>query len=777
MPPMPPRPGLRNALRVLGRREPQRRGSLRVEGLRGEVTVARDRWGIPHVTAASDDDAWFGLGFCHGQDRAFQLEMLLRAGRGTLSELLGSATLPIDRLSRTLGFRRVAARQLETVDADVRATLSTYVAGINAAARAGPRPHELVLLRAGRSPWEPTDVLAFQGLQSLSLAGNWDAELGRLAILEADGPDALAAVLPSYAEWLAVTSPPGAQAGPAVERLAADVATLQGLVGGAGASNAWAVAASRSATGAPILANDPHLAPDIPAPWYLAHLRTPEWEVAGASFVGGPAFPSGHNGHAAWGITAGCTDSADLFWEEITGDVARGPDGPQPITRTVETIVVRGAEPVSFEIVVTARGPVVTPILDRAGAALSLSATWLQPAPVRGLLDVTRARDFETFRSAFAAWPGPSLNVAYADRDGHIGWQLAGTLPRRRAGSGLLPSPAWAGGWDGPLPFDDMPHLVDPASGYVVTANNAPRADSADAPYLGSDWLDGYRAMAIGECLDARSDWDVAGMQELQVDVTSIPWREMRDLILAVPDEGSDGAGLALALLRTWDGRISAGSPAASVFELLVAELAASVARDGAPNSWRWALGGGVSEVFTSTSLAARHASRLVAALRDGTDRSEAIRTALATAVATLTRERGPDPRAWAWGRVRPMRLRHALGVARPLDRLLNVGPLEVGGDANTVAQAGAHPLWPMRNPRAIANHRMVIDLGDVERSRFVVAGGQSGNPLSPHYRDLVDPWLAGQGVPIAWSSAAVDAATVDRLELRPAVTAATTRG
>lgn len=776
MRPMPSRPGLRSTLRLLGRRMPRTRGEMVVNGLDAAVTIARDRWGIPHVTASGDADAWFALGFCHAQDRAFQLELLVRAGRGTLAELLGAPALPVDRLSRTLGFRRTADRQEPMLDADIAATIAAYVAGINAAAAHGPRPHELALLRSGRTAWVVADVLAFGGLQSLTLAGNWDAEIGRLAVLEADGPEALAAVTRPYAEWLPVTMPPAGTAGPALDRLTADVEALRDLVGGAGASNAWALAPSRTATLGAILANDPHLAPDVPAPWYLAHLATPEWEVAGATFVGGPAFPSGHNGHAAWGITAGCTDSADLFWEELSLEhgTARGPDGPEPFSVIRESIAVRGAAVEQLEVIVTPRGPVVTPILDATGTSLSLAATWLQPAPVRGLLDVVRARDFETFRHAFAAWPGPQLNVAYADREGHIGWQLVGTLPRRRAGGGMLPTPAWLGGWDGPLPFNEMPHLLDPASGFVATANNAPRADEPDAPYLGSDWLDGYRAAAITEQVAARDDWTVASAATLQTDVGCLPWREMREVVLAAAIDLDHGPErLAVELLRSWDGQLDAGSAAASVFELLTAELATSLAREAAPTGWRWALGASIGDPIRGTSLGTRSVSRVVAALRDGTERTDAIRDAIRSAAAALAENHGSHPDGWAWGRVRPVWLRHTLGVSAPLDRMLNVGPLRIGGDANTVAQAGVRPLDPLRNPGAIANHRMVVDLADVERSRFVLAGGQSGNPLSPHYRDLLELWLRGDGVPIPWAPRAVAAATRDELTLRPTAGAA----
>jgi penicillin amidase len=774
MPRMPARPGPRSLLGLLGRRAATTRGKLRVRGLTAHVTIARDRWGIPHVDTATERDAWFGLGFCHGQDRAFQLELLARAGRGTLSELLGRATVPIDRLSRTLGFRRVAESQLTVLDDDVRGGLEAYVAGINAAADVTPLPHELVLLRSRRrTRWEAADVLAFLGLQSLALAGNWDTELARLAILLADGPDALAAVEPRYGPWLPVTVPVGEAAGEALGRLGEDMARLRDLVGGGGASNAWAVAGSRSATGAPLLANDPHLGPSVPAPWYLAHLRTPEWSIAGASFVGGPAFPSGHNGTVAWGITAGCTDSADLFWEDPMADgrSVRGPAGPEPLETSEERIGVRGAEDVVLEVRRTPRGPIVTPILDGLPMALSLRATWLEPVPVRGFLGVQHATDLASFRAAFADWPGPALNVVCADRSGAIGWQLVGTLPRRGAGNGMLPLPAWEAenAWDAThLPYADLPFVIDPPTGFVASANHAARADTPDAPFLGADWLDGYRAARIVEALGQRSDWDVAGMAALQVDLTAMPWPELRPLVLASEPTDAD-ARLAFELLRGWDGVVSPRSAAAAVYELGVAELAARLAREVAPRSWRWAVGAGVGEAIPRTSFGARIVSHLVAVLRAApTPRTAEIEAAFGSAIRALRARAGDDPRGWAWGAVRPLRLLHPLASQAPLDRLFNLGPVPHGGDTNTVAQAGVLPLDPLANPAAIPNHRTVIDLGDPERSRYVIAGGQSGNPRSPHYDDLFARWIDNDGVPIAWSADAVRAATVALLELRP---------
>ena len=284
---------MRALVRLLGRRLPRTSGTLRVAGIHDALRIRRDGWGIPHIDASSEADAWFGLGFCHAQDRAFQLETLLRVGRGTLSAMVGSGGLAADRMSRRLGFARVAAAQLELIDDDVKAAAEAYVRGINQGLAAGlsRRPHEFVLLRARPTPWQVTDVLAFAGLQAFALGANWDMELARLKILAEDGPEALRALDHAYPADHPLSVPVAAAAGPAMDRLADDLAAFASAAPSPGGSNNWAIAGARTASGVPLLANDPHLAARLPAPWYLAHLRCPEWEVAGASFVGGPVLP------------------------------------------------------------------------------------------------------------------------------------------------------------------------------------------------------------------------------------------------------------------------------------------------------------------------------------------------------------------------------------------------------------------------------------------------------------------------------------------------------
>jgi penicillin amidase len=769
---------------VLGRRLPRATGRIRVEGLEGTLTIRRDRWGIPHIDAAYASDAWYGLGFCHAQDRTFQLELLLRVGSGTLSELIGPDGVPIDRMSRRLGFRRTAQAQLEVIGPDVKNVLEAYVSGINQGLRRGlPRPpHELALLRRSPTPWTALDVLCFVGLQAFALSSNWDAELARLKILTDDGPDAVAALDPSYPAWHPVAAPPGAPAGATLDRLAADLAGFHELVPVGGASNNWAIAGSRTASGKPLLANDPHLAPRLPAPWYLAHLRTPEWEVAGASFVGGPAFPIGTNGFAAWGITAALTDDTDLFLEEIGPDGASVREGDMTVPCQViaERIAVKGGEPVDERVLVTRRGPVITAILDDAVTqALSMSAVWLRPLPLRGFLDVVRARSFDGFRNAFAEWPGPTLNVVYADRDGRIGWQLIGQLPRRKRGNGTIPLHGWDpdNGWEDALvPFEEMPFLSDPPNGWVATANAQPIADGS-GPFLGVDYVDGYRLVRIGEVLSGRDGWDVAAAQSLQMDVTCVPWRELRATVLALTaDAASDPqAAAALRLLDTWDGQLASDSIGASVYQAFAAALTRRIAQDRAPAAWPWAIGQGFGQIVPRTLFSTRAMGRLVRLLRErpagwfsGSSWAAQAIESLAEATSTLEKAYGPDPSGWRWGWLRPLTLEHPLAVRRPLDRIFNLGPIPMGGDSNTPMQASSGPMAPFGNPGFLANTRCVIDLGNPAGSRYSLAGGQSGNPLSPHYGDLFQLWQRGEGVPIAWAGSEVSAATVATLTLEP---------
>ena len=766
--------------RTLGRRLPTTDGTLELAGIGGEVVIRRDDHGVPHVDATSDEDAAFGLGFCLGQDRTFQLEALLRMVRGTAAELLGAAALPVDRLSRRIGFRLGADEQLAASDPAVCGWVEGFVRGIGAGATAGleRRPHEFVLLRARPTPWTTSDVVGLWRLMAFLLAPKWNIELVRLKMALTDGIDAVLALDVGYPREAPVVSPPGTRAGALVDRLAEDLDRFVEQVRIDGGSNAWAVAGSRTATGRPLLASDPHLAPVTPPWWYLVHLRTPEWAVAGATFVGLGAIPVGHDGNAAWGITAGLVDNTDLVVERIDGHRVLDGDAWVRCERRVERIEVRGGDAVEEEVLITPNGPIVSPALTDAPCAISLRATWLAPDPA-DLVLLHRVGDLDGLRRVGAAWSGAALNILWAERSGTIGWQLVGRPPVRPGHGGTFPAPGWDrdARWTGELlPPDEMPWDRDPDAGYLVSANNPPHVDRTDR--FGRDWLDGYRAGRIEERLAARDDWDVARMARLQLDVTSNLWRDIADTVLTAPTP-DPAATIGQHLLADWDGRVTGDSPAASVFELFTNALYRRVVAARAPGTSRWALGAGLTALTPRNYFPKRRATLIARLLRDQPDGwldrpwPDAVGEALATAVRDLQERYGEDPTGWAWGRVRPLVLRHTLGGKPPLGAVFDLGPFPAGGDHETPSQHGVDAADPTRPPGVHPSLRAVMDPGAPDACRFALPGGQSGNPASPHHRDQLPAYSSGRGIPIAWTEDEVRAVTRATLRLVPAEGAA----
>jgi penicillin amidase len=356
---------------LLGRRLPTTEGRINVAGLKKQVTIGRDDYGIVYINAETMEDAWYGLGFCHGQDRAFQLEFNLRAGRGTLSEAFGPAVLPVDRLSRRVGFHRSAKEQLDVISHELISRLDTYAKGVNEGIAKGsvkPSP-EFALLKIKPTEYTAADVLTVVKLFSYSMSFNLDCELMRHKILMSDGAEALQALDHAFPEYKLTLPPYPPIAGDAVSFLAEDLARLQGAVGLKGGCNNWVIAPERTGTGRPILANDLHIGPSIPPPWYLCKLTAPGLTVAGVTFPGAPAVLAGHNGTCAWGMTAGMSDVVDLFSEELSADgkrVRRG-SGFVPCELVRELINVRDAAPVVEEVLVTPRGPVISPAMKDTG--------------------------------------------------------------------------------------------------------------------------------------------------------------------------------------------------------------------------------------------------------------------------------------------------------------------------------------------------------------------------------------------------------------------------
>ncbi|MBL9026974.1 MAG: penicillin acylase family protein [Myxococcales bacterium] len=768
------------ALRAaLGDRLPHHEGTIHATGLHAAIEIRRDAHGIPSIFAQNDDDAFFGLGFCHGQDRAAQLELLVRTVRGTLAEVAGEEGLPVDRLARRIGFKRAAGAQLEVARPEVRAQLDAYARGITAGVRLGAkrRAHELALLGCEPTAWDAADPHAVSVLLCFALASNWDVELLRLECWQEDGEEALLAIDAPYPGDMPSSREPFARAGHAAERLLQDLEALRALAPLGGASNAWAVGVERSATGRPILAADPHLPPDVPVHWYLSHLHTPRWRVTGASFVGTPGFAIGHNEHCAWAVTAAHADNTDFFIEEVgpDGRSVREGDGFAPCEHRAERIDVKGRPSVIEDVLVTKRGPMVGPVLGR-GQGLSMAATWLARRPYTGLYRAHLAESREAFHDLFRDGSASSVNVVYADVKGGLAWRLGVEVPVRRSGHGTMPRPGWLpdSGWDDePVAFESMPFTNDPPEGFVASANNAPCPHEDGKPFFGVDWLDGYRQQRLVEVLSSRRDWTIASTQDLQKDTLTPVWNEVRERVLASPPS-DDGAALARELLATWDGRMAASSVGASVWALFVSSLVTRVLSVKAPRTAGRAMGAGFHPALPHTTLITRRMSHLSRLIREQPEGwfdegwPAAIARALGRAVARLKEERGVDTSTWRWGDVRPLRLHHPFGkTARALDFALGLGPRPFAGDATTIVQGSLDLADPLAGPIGVPNLRVVIDVGGWANSRYALLAGQSGNPFSPHFEDHRVPWENG-GLPIAWTEEEAARTTVTLLKIVP---------
>ena len=742
-------------LRRLARRSlPQVSGELRLPSLEAPVEVIRDRYGIPHVYAGSRHDLVRAQGYVHAQDRLWQMESLRRFAFGRLAELAGRRALELDRLARRLRLRWSAERDAEACDPEAASLVEAYCDGVNAFLAHGPLPLELRLARIRPEPWTPVDVQAPGQMFALALSGNWEGELARAALVSRLGPERAALLDPSYpADHPLVLSD-------ALARAAAG-SPLAGRTG-TPASNAFAVAGTRTASGKPIVANDPHLLLGIPGIWHAQHLTWDEGEAWGATVPGAPVVILGRNRRLAWGMTTAMIDTQDLYVERIRpGDPPRyEADGEWPACEVVrEEIRVRGRrEPAVEDVLVTRHGPLVVPPEDGEGLALRWSA--YEPGETtRALLDLMTASSVEEGDRALDRFAAPPHNFVLADDAGSIGYRLAGgPLPRRRPSAGQLPAPGWDSSheWGDWIPQDELPRARDPERGFLVSANNRIVGDEYPYPLPG-EYLSGYRARRLEELIAERA-LTADGAAEILLDRRSLPGLELAELARGFEPSGPLEAE-ALRQLAGWDGELGPESPGGAVYGALMGALERLVLADAAEDG------------VVPTRILERGRPAVLRALRDRDERllpagrtwDEVIAEALAAAVAELE----PDPSAWRRGRLHSVRLGHGLDSIPGLGRYLGRGPFEVGGDADTV-HVMAHTSGLAAHTMIGPSMRAVYDLGDPDGTLLSLVPGQSGHPASPHYDDLAPGWLAGEYVPFATSRADVDALAEARLALLP---------
>lgn len=773
-------------------------------GLAAPVDILTDPWGIPHIYASSTADVFWAQGFQVARDRLWQIDTWRRRGLGLLSEVWGRAYLEQDRAARLFLFRGDMHAEWLAYASDTKRIATAFTAGINAyvaMTREDPAllPLEFRELDYQPALWEPSDVAR---IRSHGISNNLVQEVARALILRDFGaeteelrrrrqpwrplsvPDGLdLSVIPDdvLRDYLLATMPAQFPPPPAAPGPAGPPGPAASLAGADGSNN-WVLAADRTATGRPILANDPHRAVTLPSLRYLSHLVAPAFDVIGAGEPALPGVSVGHNGRIAFGLTIFAVDQEDLYVYQTRPGAPREyryRDQWEPMRIVREQIPVRDEAPAEVELAFTRHGPVIRAVPGR-DAAFAVRGAWLEPgtAPYLGAVEYMRAGNLEQFTAALNRWGTPGENQVYADTDGNIAWQAAGLTPVRPNWDGTLPVPGdgryeWAGFYDG----DALPSEVNPERGWIVTANemNLP-ADFPPERTITYDWAAPYRRQRIAEVLAAGPPPGVADLVALQADFVSIPARRIVAR-LAGQRFADPAAARAAALLDGWDGTLDAGSAAAAVFQVWYR-------RHLRPGLLRRALeqlrppgpvDAALAALLPATDLLGDPRIDLDL-IEDpgrwlGPDPEPALAAiferTLSDAMADLRDLLGAEEDGWSWGRLHQARLTHpaAAAVSDVARKQLAIAPLPRGGSSDT---PGAATYLPDFTQMGGATFRLVVDVGEWDSSLAMNSPGQSGDPASPHYADLFADWAADRAFPLLYSRDRIEAVARQRLRLVP---------
>jgi penicillin amidase len=798
---------LRQSLPVVG-------GAIRVTGPVAAIEIVRDAAAVPHIVAASKTDAFFGLGYVHAQDRLWQMEFQRRIGHGRLSEIFGAATVPQDRFLRTVGFGRSARSAWERLPADARQQLEAYLAGVNAFVdthRGRGLPPEFTLLRFAPEPFTGPDVIVWAKMMSWDLSANYSLELMRQDLAARAGQDRLADLLPPYAAdalsivsatagdsegaAVAIPAPAHASAAPLFQALSASLAGghpdvrafLLGSHSEALGSNNWVVDGTMTATGKPLLANDPHLGTKIPSLWYLAHLSWPGGDMAGATLPGIPAVAIGRNRNIAWGETNVAADVQDLYRERLdaAGTQAEFKGRFEPIRRLTEQILVNGGAPVQVEVRITRHGPLIS---DAINANNRESASDVKPAPLEPLafrwtsldeddqtivafLRLNEARNWSEFLDALRLYLAPSQNFVYADNEGHIGYIAPGSIPIRATGDGAQPVDGWSGDaeWTGWVPFEELPQTFDPPAHFIVTANHRPMP-AGHPRLIGLEWPDPYRAQRITERLSGRHGLTVDDMRDLQADTLSLHAKALLPRLLAHVQTENSRTRQAVDILKRWDFQATPDSTAEAIFQAWFLQLAPTLVGDELGAAVLESYRGRFSYItrFVTNLTQGRHTSWCD---NIGTPAAESceqsITAALDAGLADLTSRLGETMDRWRWDAVHRAVFPHqGLDSVAPLRWLLSRA-MPNGGDWSTV-NVGPVSVSAPYDQVSIPGYRQVLDLSPANDNRLLDAVGQSGHFLSRFYDDALGDWQAVRLRKLRWTRAEYEDGAIGRLRLEP---------
>ena len=799
---------------------PETDGAVMIPGLKDEVHIYRDEFGIPHIFANNEDDLYLAQGYITAQDRFWQMEFWRHIGQGRLSEIAGSATVDTDKFIRTMGWNRMAedtTAYYAQEEPQFMAIMESYSKGVNSyidTNRDNLSLHFKILGLVNDpweiEPWSPLNSVSWGVVMADNLSENWSAEIARADLNQALGEATVELIWPGYPldkrpiiaptnlQHNALNEEPPKGKSDLEDTKAVDEETsfnwrdvnttligqIPGNSFGLGSgpllgSNNWVISGEYTDTGLPLLANDPHLGVQLPSIWYEIGLHAPGIDVVGFSFAGVPGVIIGHNDHIAWGVTNVGPDVQDLYIEKInpSNDHQYEYNGEwQDMELIDEVIKVNGGEDVNLEVRVTQHGPIISDIQEDINDVLAFR--WTQQDRSRILQSIVllnKAQNYEDFREALRYWDVPAQNVVYADVEGNIAYQMPSRIPVRKDGNGQVPVPGWTDRyeWEDWVPYDDLPALYNPQKGYIVTANNAV-VDDKYPYFLAADWSSGDRAQRITAMIEEKiaagekiSADDIA---QMQFDSSSLPADTYIPLLAGLSSADSQ-VQAALERLRGWDKQEKLDSVPATLFEIFFMNLINNVLADdiGQEN---------VEKIPGSTKLIFMHELAGQPNVRwwddTGTSKKETrediLLQSLAEAITWLEENEGSSMNAWEWGTLHTITFADAIlgasGVA-PIEAIFNRGPFALDGGRDLVnAQS-----WDDSDPARVdwyPSMRMIVDLSDLEASRSVIPIGNSGHPFNAHYDDQMPLWLTGQTHPMLFGRAAVEAAAKDHLILQP---------
>lgn len=790
---------------------PQTSGTIHLAGPYGTITITRDLYGVPHIFANDDHDAFFAQGYVTAQDRLWQMEFNRRVAAGRLSEILGPSTADADAFLRTLGLKETAQSDVDKLSPALHAQMAAYADGVNAYidSHKNSLPLEFRILGFTPEPWHISDSIAYGKVVALSLDTTWYNKITRMDIMSQGGAAALQGLFPAYPndnptlidstgtnEIPPATSetpftpaamqptsltPQQQQASASVSsRLIATLNNLRNMLGNAAAvegSNDWVVSGAHTTTGKPIVANDPHLGINYPAIWYEIAIQGATYNEIGFSFPGVPDIIIGHNDHVAWGVTNGSVDDTDLYIEKFSADGSTYLyNGQQlPVQTRAEVIHVKGAPDVHITVRTTNHGPIINDLFatqKHSPTPIALQWTALRSDyNFSGFFELGAAQNLDQLQNAMKDI-SISQNFVFADTQGNIGYRLSGMVPIRPRANGWLPVDGTisANDWTGMVPFDQMPHLLNPPSGIIWTANNRIVPDTYQY-YVTSDWDMGFRAKRIEQLLTAKATLSPDDIAAIQNDVVSIPGQQLSPMYVAAT-QGIIGNGPATAqkLLQGWDGSMPVTSAAAAFYEVTTSKLIQDLAQK--------AISGDVykeyrdNQDYVGQILFARN--QLVNPqppfLNGVADRNAAIVKAENEAYDFLKQYfNSTDVSTWQWGKLHLAHFDHPLTAVSILKLVFPNQTVDRPGDGSTVNVGGDSGFtYDSYRQHDIPSMREIIDMGNLDASRFVTSTGESGEPFAPHNFDLMPLWNGGQYQQMYFSQSVVNAHAEATLTLEP---------